>query len=281
MAQGIGLVSGLGFVADGAGVGGVALGGAVGSGHNASVPGVAGGGDALGVGVAAVSAGVGLHAIGGAGGGGGHSGVAMAGGRDLTLGYLTADGAGVVHDTGGGAVGENGLGTFVVDMFTAEIVRGGHGVSGVEALGIVFRVADVVGEIVGAHQEVGVSGLTGIPGGVQVVVQVVDLCDVPTVGYTFDFFFEGDVEETEAPTEAPTEEATEAPTEEDTTVSTDTPTETTIEAPTEAPAVTDDNAVTTEAPTAAPAGGCGSVMTLAILPCLAAGFVLTSKKKED
>ena len=99
--------------------------------------------------------------------------------------------------------------------------------------------------------------------------------------YTFDFFFEGDVEETEAPTEAPTEEATEAPTEEDTTVSTDTPTETTIEAPTEAPAVTDDNAVTTEAPTAAPAGGCGSVMTLAILPCLAAGFVLTSKKKED
>ena len=37
----------------------------------------------------------------------------------------------------------------------------------------------------------------------------------------------------------------------------------------------------TEAPTAAPAGGCGSVMTLAILPCLAAGFVLTSKKKED
>ena len=99
--------------------------------------------------------------------------------------------------------------------------------------------------------------------------------------YTFDFFFEGDMEETEAPTEAPTEEATEAPTEEDTTVSTDTPTETTIEAPTEAPAVTDDNAVTTEAPTAAPAGGCGSVMALAILPCLAAGFVLTAKKKED
>ena len=59
------------------------------------------------------------------------------------------------------------------------------------------------------------------------------------------------------------------------------PAETVTETPTKAPAVTDDNAVTTEAPTAAPAGGCGSVMALAILPCLAAGFVLISKKKED
>ena len=58
------------------------------------------------------------------------------------------------------------------------------------------------------------------------------------------------------------------------------PADTTIEAPTESPAVTDDNVVT-EAPTAAPAGGCGSMLALAVLPWLAVGFVLTAKKRED
>ena len=33
--------------------------------------------------------------------------------------------------------------------------------------------------------------------------------------------------------------------------------------------------------TDAPAGGCGSVLTLAVLPCLAVGFVLTAKKREE
>ena len=53
-----------------------------------------------------------------------------------------------------------------------------------------------------------------------------------------------------------------------------TPTETVTEAPTEAP-----TAAPTE--TEAPTGGCGSVLALAILPCLLCGVILTLKKREN
>ena len=53
-----------------------------------------------------------------------------------------------------------------------------------------------------------------------------------------------------------------------------TPTETVTEAPTEAP-----TAAPTEAE--APTGGCGSVLALAILPCLLCGVILTLKKREN
>ena len=60
----------------------------------------------------------------------------------------------------------------------------------------------------------------------------------------------------------PMETATEIPTED--------PTEAPTETPTAAPSETE-----------APAGGCGSVLALAILPCLLSGAVLTLKKRED
>ena len=60
------------------------------------------------------------------------------------------------------------------------------------------------------------------------------------------------------------------------------PMETATEVPTEDP-----TGAPTEAPTAAPsetetpAGGCGSVLALAILPCLMGGTILTLKKRKD
>ena len=60
-----------------------------------------------------------------------------------------------------------------------------------------------------------------------------------------------------------------------------TPAETVTEAPTETPDETPNETPTTAPETDAPAGGCGSVLALAVLPCLAVGFVLTAKKRED
>ena len=150
--------------------------------------------------------------------------------------------------------------------------------------------------------------------------------------YTFDFFFEGDVEATDPPVEytvsfeisgypfdqpAPvtvTEGACiEAPapelpddgssfdgwytsadcnaeskfdfstpiTESITLYAVLTPAETSTEVPTETPDETPNETPTTAPETDAPAGGCGSVLALAVLPCLAVGFVLTAKKRED
>ena len=133
--------------------------------------------------------------------------------------------------------------------------------------------------------------------------------------YTFDYFFEGD-ELTEAPTETETEEVTEVP--EETLPETEEVTEEITEAPVEteeatveetrpvveettAEAVTESvtdaatenvtdaatetvTEVATEAATAqeteAAAGGCGAVLTLAILPCLAAAAWI-ARKRED
>ncbi len=139
--------------------------------------------------------------------------------------------------------------------------------------------------------------------------------------YTFDFFFERDIvteapteaptePDTEAPTEEPTEDPTETPTEPDTEARTEEPTEKPTETPTEVP-TEEPTEVSTEVPadtlieessdapaesttaasvessseasvgTDAPEGGCGSVVGLALLPCMAMGLIVICKKRKN
>ena len=59
-----------------------------------------------------------------------------------------------------------------------------HGIGRVELGVIIIVVADMVFEISGANQKITVIGLACIPGGVQIVVQIVDPGNVPAVGAT-------------------------------------------------------------------------------------------------
>ena len=56
-----------------------------------------------------------------------------------------------------------------------------HGIFTVECCGIVFVITDMVCKIIGTNQKIVVCGIAGIPGGVQIVVQIVEFCDIPAV----------------------------------------------------------------------------------------------------
>ena len=59
-----------------------------------------------------------------------------------------------------------------------------HGIGGVERGCVIFRVAGMIFEIGGADQEIPIVRAARVPGGVQIIVQVIEPGDVPAMGTT-------------------------------------------------------------------------------------------------